>query len=88
MTERTPKRSIRGRSRADTNNGQAERPFLRVLTPRNSPFESNRWRLGLPALNEKRLREVLEYQDARERPDYGVSIDDSYDPLSWDRINS
>jgi hypothetical protein len=77
-------RSLRATARPSA----VDRPFLRVLTPRNSPFESNRWRLGLPTANEKRLRAAIEYQEKRrcERTE-GSAIDESYDPLSYERIN-
>jgi hypothetical protein len=92
--ERTPTRPIRPRTRSSTIDGHPERPRVRVLTPRNSPFESNRSRLGLPAANKKRIREELEYQDALAQSDYAENISDDprhpnfYDPFAWDRIDN
>jgi hypothetical protein len=65
-------------------------PHLRIHRgTKNGPVVSNRLRLGIPANNFERIKEEIERQKLMQRARrQGTCVDESYDPLSWDRINS
>ena len=63
---------------------QPQRPRLRVVTPRTSPVDSNRARLGLGVCNDRQIREVVEWQRMQRRDPYTVISDDPDHPLFYD----
>jgi hypothetical protein len=63
---------------------QPARPRLRVVTPRTSRADSNRARLGLGVSNDRRIREVVEWQRMHRRDPYTNISDDPNHPLFYD----
>ena len=63
---------------------QPQRPRLRVVTPRTSPVDSNRARLGLGPCNDERIRKVVEYQRSKRHDPYTNISDDPDHPLFYD----
>jgi hypothetical protein len=65
-------------------------PHLRIYGgTKNGLAASNRLRLGIPANNFERIKEEIERQKLMQRARrQGTCVDESYDPLSWERIES